>query len=77
MVNTAFVGKITNEAGEPLEDVAVTAGTRTINTDEYGVFRLNDVTISEQFGFLKAEKTGYFLVREQCFPKKMVQIILK
>ncbi len=33
---------------------------RTINTDEYGVFRLNDVTISEQFGFLKAEKTGYF-----------------
>ncbi len=26
MVNTAFVGKITNEAGEPLEDVAVTAG---------------------------------------------------
>lgn len=59
-VSTSFQGVVMNEAGLPLAGVSVKAGGRMVSTDEYGVFRIDDVTVSESFGFVTAEKEGYF-----------------
>ncbi|MCP4120508.1 MAG: carboxypeptidase regulatory-like domain-containing protein, partial [Bacteroidetes bacterium] len=40
-------GRIFNEAGQPLEGVTVSVGSKTATTDELGVFRINNATVKE------------------------------
>jgi hypothetical protein len=60
LINTNFTGKIFDENGDPVNNALITAGAKTTHTDLNGVFRINDVNISEQFGLVSAEKSGYF-----------------
>lgn len=58
---TAIVsGRVLDEQGLPINNALVKAGLVTTSTDLNGYFRLNNVTLNKQAGFVKTEKQGYF-----------------
>src|SRR5690349_7556867 len=58
-VQASFQGRVLTENGNPVGGAIVTVGTTTTVSDQYGVFTLKDVETDHQFGFVRAEKTGY------------------
>ena len=58
---TAHVhGNVIDENGLPIENVTITAGSRTILTDAEGFFYLPQVNLNEQASLVVADKQGYF-----------------
>ncbi|HTF17814.1 MAG TPA: hypothetical protein VK658_07065 [Chryseolinea sp.] len=57
---TSVSGFATNEAGEPVSYAAVIVGDKQSTTDEYGYFKLSDVSVPEFAGQVKITKLGYF-----------------
>lgn len=60
-VSANFTGKITDHQGNPLAAVLVKGGNSTALTDINGIFSLPAISVSEDFAFITAEKTGYFI----------------
>ena len=58
-ITTNFIGKITDSEKRHLKDVIVSIGNQSTSTDEFGVFVLNNVSVFENFAFVKAERDGY------------------
>jgi len=59
MITTSVMGKILDEKEEPMKDATVSAAGKITTTDEYGIFRLKDVTVPQFSAFISIEKTGY------------------
>jgi len=59
VINSNFIGRIVNQAGNTLKDVQITIGNQTTMTDHNGVFVLNNASVHEKFAFVKATKNGY------------------
>jgi hypothetical protein len=59
-VTATFNGIVVDPSGKPLLNVKITSGNEVTSTGAYGFFRLKNIESSEQFGHIKAEKTGYF-----------------
>ena len=53
-------GFVTDENGNAVFNASVTADTKTANTDEYGFFKISNVSLSKTAGFVKISKAGYF-----------------
>ncbi|AXG70629.1 internalin-A [Kordia sp. SMS9] len=64
-----FIGIITDETGNNLENVLVTIGSVTTMTDRNGFFILNDVQVFENFAYIKARKDGYLNGSRMVIPK--------
>jgi hypothetical protein len=60
LVLTSIHGEITDENGDAMQGVAVRVGNGTASTNEYGIFRIGNVTVPEHATFVSAEKAGYF-----------------
>ncbi|NRB84966.1 MAG: hypothetical protein HRU49_14535 [Winogradskyella sp.] len=58
-VSRNFLGNVIDTDKNPIEGVTITIGSQTATTDENGVFILNNATVNERFGYIKAEKAGY------------------
>jgi hypothetical protein len=58
-VTRNFLGNVIDTDKNPIEGVTITIGSQTATTDENGVFILNNATVNERFGYIKAEKSGY------------------
>ncbi|MCA0154528.1 carboxypeptidase-like regulatory domain-containing protein, partial [Winogradskyella vincentii] len=54
-----FLGTVIDDDEEPIEGVTITIGNETATTDSNGVFIINNATVKERFGYIKAEKEGY------------------
>lgn len=54
-----FIGRIVDEADQPIEDVTVTIGTKNTTTDANGVFIINSANAKEKQVYIIAEKGGY------------------
>ncbi|MCK7590340.1 carboxypeptidase-like regulatory domain-containing protein [Subsaxibacter sp. CAU 1640] len=54
-----FLGKVIDTDRNPIEGVIITIGTKTAMTDANGIFIINDATVNEHFGYVKASKPGY------------------
>ncbi|MCK7590341.1 carboxypeptidase-like regulatory domain-containing protein [Subsaxibacter sp. CAU 1640] len=54
-----FLGKVIDTDRNPIEGVTITIGTKTAMTDANGIFIINDATVNEHFGYVKASKPGY------------------
>jgi hypothetical protein len=86
---TTVTGFVTDENNAPLAGVQVKAGDKENTTDEYGYFAINEVSLPEVAGFVKAVKTGYFdnyrtftaneehatFVRVKMLPKKEAGVV--
>ncbi|MDO6597951.1 hypothetical protein Q4512_13580, partial [Oceanihabitans sp. 2_MG-2023] len=70
-----FMGKILDEAKEPLSGVLVQIGNTTAITNEQGVFSIENATVQEKFAFIKANKTGYIEGSRALTPKTGVNLV--
>jgi len=61
IITTSFQGRILDENGLPLKDAQVMSGQKTTLTDDFGIFRLSEVTVSEQSAFIRVVKEGYLM----------------
>ncbi|MBS4042883.1 MAG: hypothetical protein KGZ59_03625 [Chitinophagaceae bacterium] len=59
-ITTVVTGTIIAQDGNPLENVEVSIGSSTTYTDIDGNFIISKATLSENAGFIKASKFGYF-----------------
>lgn len=60
LVLTSVHGKILDDNGHPLPGVSVTVGNMSAFSNEYGIFRIQDVMVPEHNTFVRAEKAGFF-----------------
>jgi hypothetical protein len=58
-VSRNFLGTVINTSKNPIEGATITIGNQTATTDSNGVFMLNNASVNERFGYVKAEKSGY------------------
>ena len=58
-ISRNFLGTIVDTNNNPIENVTVTIGNSTALTDANGVFIINNATVNQRFGYVKAEKAGY------------------
>jgi hypothetical protein len=53
-------GSVVDKDGQPLNEVIVTAGSATIETDVFGKFKLSNAPVINKKALLNLEKDGYF-----------------
>ena len=58
-ISRNFLGTVIDKNHNPIEGATITIGSETAMTDNNGVFIINDATIHQRFGYVKAEKAGY------------------
>ncbi|MCA0154283.1 carboxypeptidase-like regulatory domain-containing protein, partial [Winogradskyella vincentii] len=58
-VSKNFLGTVIDDDKDPIEGVTITIGNETATTDSNGVFIINNATVKERFGYIKALKEGY------------------
>ena len=58
-ISRDFLGNIIDINRNPIEGVTITIGSQTATTDSNGVFIINNASVNERFGYVKAEKDGY------------------
>lgn len=58
-VSRSFIGQVVDTDNNPLQNVAVTIGSLTVQTDVNGVFMINNADVKEKFAYIKAKKVGF------------------
>ncbi|WP_439151590.1 carboxypeptidase-like regulatory domain-containing protein [Winogradskyella sp.] len=58
-ISRDFLGNVIDTNKNPIGGVTITIGNQTATTDSNGVFVINNVSVKERFGYIKAEKAGY------------------
>lgn len=59
-VQSSVSGIVIDQKGLPVEGAQVTCGSSSTSTDRYGAFRFNNISISQNNGYVSVLKTGYF-----------------
>jgi hypothetical protein len=59
-VTASISGRVTDEANLPVSGAIVKAGTGTASTDINGSFRITNISLDKNAGFVKVEKDGFF-----------------
>lgn len=54
-----FIGQVVDSENIPLKDVTVKIGNSTVQTDDNGIFIINNAIVYEKFAFITTKKTGY------------------
>ena len=67
-VTASVKGRVTDENGRPVENASVKSGGTTTTTDINGFFRINNVQLAKNAGFVLVEKTGYLKGSRTFFP---------
>jgi hypothetical protein len=60
LINASLNGTVIDEEGNALEAVLVRVNGRLTQTDEFGVFALNNITMDQNGAVVSVEKDGYF-----------------
>ena len=59
-VTASITGIVVNENNVPILGATVKSGTQTLTTDNYGMFRFQNISISRNNCFINVTKAGYF-----------------
>lgn len=59
-INASVSGFVVDDAGKPVAYATVTAGGKTVETDDYGYFRVSDAPLAAIAGSVKVTMAGYF-----------------
>ena len=71
-ITTTIAGKVVGQNGQALNGVEITIGASTTVTDVTGNFIIPKATLSQNAGFIKATKAGYFGGSRTIKPKEKV-----
>lgn len=58
-VSRNFIGRVVDTNNNPIENVTITIGASTGQTDVNGVFIISNAQVYEKFAYIKATKVGY------------------
>lgn len=58
-ISRDFLGNVIDKNHNPIEGVTVSIGNETAITDSNGIFIINNASVNQRFGYIKAEKAGY------------------
>lgn len=58
-VSRDFMGEVVDENNNPIQNVQVSIGNLTANTDANGVFIIKNAPVLEKFAYIKTEKSGF------------------
>lgn len=58
--STSIEGRVTDETGLPVYGASVKAGTRTVQSDKNGMFRISDASFTTAENFVTVYKSGFF-----------------
>ena len=67
-ISRDFIGNVIDINKLPIEGVTITIGNQTATTDDNGVFIINNATVNQRFGYVKAEKAGYIHASRSVVP---------
>ena len=68
LVSGSLVGFVQDQNGDPVTDADISLGTLTTNTDEFGHFFFNDVSLNARGSLVQITKAGYFDGSRRFFP---------
>ncbi|MDG5490020.1 hypothetical protein [Psychroserpens sp. SPM9] len=71
-ISRNFIGTIVDINNNPIDNVMISIGSSTAMTDANGVFIINNATVNQRFGFIKAEKAGYIHASRAVVPSNGV-----
>lgn len=69
-ISRTFLGTIVDTNDNPIENVMISIGSSTAQTDANGVFIINNATVNERFGYVKAEKAGFIHASRAVVPSE-------
>ena len=58
-ISKTFLGTVLDINNNPIENVTISIGSSVAMTDVNGVFIINNATVNERFGYIKAQKSGF------------------
>lgn len=67
-ISKDFIGNVIDVNKNPISGVTITIGNETATTDSNGVFIINNATVNQRFGYIKAEKAGYIHASRSIVP---------
>ena len=79
-VNRNFIGRIVNKDNQALASTIITIGNVSTQTDLNGMFVMENVTVKENFAYIKASLPGYFDGSRSVIPidgENRIDIMLK
>ena len=59
LVNTTVAGFLVDENDDPVMNAVVSAGNKQVNSDEFGYFRITNVSLPKTAGLVRVMKSGY------------------
>ncbi|HXB08985.1 MAG TPA: carboxypeptidase-like regulatory domain-containing protein [Puia sp.] len=61
VVTASIQGRVVDQGGIPVQGAAVSSGTASTTTDVNGIFTFTKISMSSRFGYVQANKSGYFM----------------
>ncbi|WP_053992002.1 hypothetical protein [Mangrovimonas sp. TPBH4] len=58
-ISRTFFGNVIDSNHNPIADATITIDETSVQTDENGIFIIQNATVHERFAYIKAEKSGY------------------
>ncbi|TXE17648.1 carboxypeptidase-like regulatory domain-containing protein [Psychroserpens burtonensis] len=69
-ISRTFLGTVVDTNNNPIENVMISIGSSTASTDPNGVFIINNATVNERFGYVKAERAGFIHASRAVVPSE-------
>jgi hypothetical protein len=69
-ISRTFLGTVIDTNNNPIENASISIGSSMASTDANGVFIINNATVNERFGFVKAEKAGFIHASRAVVPSE-------
>ncbi|WP_040281239.1 carboxypeptidase-like regulatory domain-containing protein [Psychroserpens damuponensis] len=69
-ISRTFLGTVVDTNNNPIENATISIGSLTTTTDANGVFIINNATINQRFGYVKAQKAGFIHASRAVVPSE-------
>lgn len=69
-IATSLSGYVQDEDGAPIPFAKVTAGDKLVNTDQYGYYSFDNVSLPQTAGLIKVSASGFFMACKTIIPQK-------
>ncbi|MEM5565930.1 carboxypeptidase-like regulatory domain-containing protein [Psychroserpens sp. AS72] len=70
VITRTFLGTVVDSNNNPIENVTISIGSSVASTDANGVFIINNATVNQRFGYVKAEKAGFIHASRAVVPSE-------
>lgn len=77
MIQSTIGGKVIDESNNSIANALVTIGNQTTNTNEDGVFLIQNVSVDSKRAYVKVYKSGYFLGSRAVKPSSSASSFVK